>query len=65
MVGLSSLDPYFTFSEWDRMLPYAELTLNLLRAARSNPKRSAWAYLFGKFNYGNAGGTSRDQSVIS
>ena len=49
--GLASLDPFFTLSEWDRLIPHAELTLNLLRAARSNPKLSAWAYLFGQFNY--------------
>ena len=28
-----------------------DLTLNLLHNARVNPKPSAWAYLFGQFNY--------------
>ena len=51
MAGLVSLDPDFTLSEWDRLIPRAELTLNLLRAARSNPKLSARAYLFGQFSY--------------
>ena len=51
MIGLASLDPDFTFSKRDRLIPQVELTLNLLRAARSNPNLSAWAYLFGKLNY--------------
>ena len=51
IAGLASLDPYFILSEWDMLIPHEELTLNLLRAARSNPKFSAWAYLFGQFNY--------------
>ena len=51
MAGLASLDPNFTLSEWDMLIPHAELTLNLLRAARSNLKLSAWAYLFGQFIY--------------
>ena len=32
-------------------MPQAVLTLNLLRASRINPKLSAWAYLFGEFDY--------------
>ena len=51
MAGLTSLDPDFTLSKWDRLIPQTELTLNILRAARSNLKISAWAYLFGQFNY--------------
>ena len=49
--GLSILDPNFPVREWDRIILQAELTLNLLRASRVNPKLSAWAYLFGQFNY--------------
>ena len=44
---LSLLDPDFPVREWDRIIIQSELTLNLLRGARSNPKLSAWAYLFG------------------
>ena len=51
MVELASLDPDFTLIEWDRLIPQAELTLNLLRSARSNLKLSAWECLFGQFNY--------------
>ena len=49
--GLASVDPNFPLAEWDRLLPQATLTLNLLRSARSNPKLSAHAYLFGEFNF--------------
>ena len=49
--GLASLDPNFPVSEWDRLLPQAFLTLNLLRASRVNPKLSAEAYLHGQFDF--------------
>ena len=49
--GLATVDPDFPLAEWDRLLPQAVLTLNLLRSARSNPKLSAHAYLFGEFNF--------------
>ena len=49
--GLSSVDPKFPVSCWDFLIEQAELTLNLLRGSRSNPKLSAWAYLFGEFDF--------------
>ena len=36
---------------WDRLLPQALLTLNLLRGSRINPKLSAWAQVNGLFDY--------------
>ena len=48
---LASLDPNFPISEWNRLLPQIDLTLNLLRALRVNPKLSAYAYLHGQFDY--------------
>ena len=48
---LSTTDPYLPANQWDHLLPQAILTLNLLRSARSNPVLSAWAYLFGLFDY--------------
>ena len=51
VAGLASVDPDFPLGEWDRLLKQAEITLNLLRGARMNPKLSAYAYSFGKFNY--------------
>ena len=41
----------FPLSLWDRLLPQAELTLNLLRKSNVNPKPSAYAYLCGPFDY--------------
>ena len=49
--GLASLDPDFPVKEWDRLIVQAEITLNLLRSSRINPKLSAYAYSFGQFNY--------------
>ena len=51
LAGLASVDPNFPISEWDRLLPQALLTLNLLRHARVNPKLSSYAYLFGVFDF--------------
>ena len=49
--GLALLDPDFPIREWDRLLLQAEITLNLLRSAKVNPKISAHAFLFGTFGY--------------
>jgi len=49
--GIATCDPAYPLREWDRLLPQAELTLNLLRNSRLNPKLSAWAYLFGNFDF--------------
>ena len=38
IAGLCSCDPAFPITEWDRLLPQAVLTLNLLGAARVNPR---------------------------
>ena len=49
LAGLASVDPNYPIHEWDRLIPQAELTLNLLRNARANKALSAYAYLFGPF----------------
>ena len=51
IAGLASTDPNFPLSNWCRLLPQAELTLNLLRASRLNPKLSAYAQLEGTFDF--------------
>ena len=51
IAGLCSLDPDFPINEWDRLLPQAFLTLNLLQTARANPSLSAHTYLFGNFDF--------------
>jgi len=48
---LASVDPNFPLSEWDRLIPQTNITLNLLRNARVNPKLSAYSYIYGKFNF--------------
>eukprot|EP00957_Ditylum_brightwellii_P123678 9428720-Ditylum_brightwellii.AAC.1 len=37
--------------EWDRLLDQANLTLNLLWTSRTNPNLSAYAYIFGQYNF--------------
>ena len=51
IAGLASTDPNFPLSNWCRLLPQAELTLNLLRPSRLNPKLSAYAQLEGTFEF--------------
>ena len=48
---LASVDPKFPLSEWDRLIAQANITLNLLRNARVNPKLSAYSYIYGQFNF--------------
>jgi hypothetical protein len=47
--GLCSVDPNFPLKLWDKLLPRATLTLNLLRKSRINPRMSAYAQLNGHF----------------
>ena len=47
---LAGADSSFPKNEWDRLLPQAELTLNLLRTSRINPNLSAEEQLNGIFN---------------
>ena len=50
-VCLAMVDRYFPLREWDRLLVQTELTMNLLHSARVKPRLSAYAYLFGNFDY--------------
>jgi hypothetical protein len=36
---------------WDRLLPQAEITLNLLRTSRIQPNKSAYEVMFGPYDY--------------
>jgi len=49
--GLCSTHPDFPLNLWDKLLPQAELTLNLLRPSRIQPHLSAYAQLYGPFQY--------------
>jgi hypothetical protein len=50
-VILCATDKQFPLHLWDRLIPQAILTLNLLRQSRINPKFSAHAQLRGPFGY--------------
>ena len=45
------MDPNFPLNQWDRLLEQGNITLNLLRASRSNPNLSAYAFIHGNFNF--------------
>ena len=49
--GLCSTDPSFPVNLWEKIIPQAVISLNLLRASRINPKLSAYAQIFGQFSY--------------
>jgi hypothetical protein len=51
LVGLSSVDATFPLHLWDRLLPHAEITLNLLRTSRLHPQLSAAAHFHGLVDY--------------
>jgi hypothetical protein len=45
------VDPTFPLHLWDRLLPQAEITLNLLRTSRLHPQLSAAAHFHGLVDY--------------
>ena len=51
VAGLSSTNPNFPLYLWDKLIPQAERTLNMLRPCRINPRISADTYLNGIHNY--------------
>jgi hypothetical protein len=51
VTGLSSVDPAFPLHLWYRLLPQAEITLNLLRTSRLYPQLSAAAHFHGLVDY--------------
>jgi len=51
IAGLCSVDKHFPLHLWDKLVPQAEATLNLLRGSRINPKLSAYAQLQGTFDF--------------
>jgi hypothetical protein len=48
---LLSVDPNFPLHLWNRLLPQAEITLNLLRTSRLHPQLSAAAHFHGLVDY--------------
>jgi hypothetical protein len=51
VTGLSSVDRPFQLHLWDRLLPQAEITLNLLQTSRLHPQLSAAAHFHGLVDY--------------
>lgn len=51
IAGLSSVDPNFPMRLWDKLIPQAFITMNLLRGSRINPKLSAYAQIKGPFDF--------------
>jgi hypothetical protein len=51
VVGLSSVDPTFLLLLWDRLLPQAEITLNLLWTSRLHPILFSAAHFHGLVDY--------------
>jgi hypothetical protein len=54
IAGLCSTDKSFPMHLWDRILPQAVITLNMLRTSRINPKISAATHLFGQYDFNRA-----------
>ncbi|EJK55033.1 hypothetical protein THAOC_25280 [Thalassiosira oceanica] len=48
---LAGVDPDFPCHLWDKLLPGAEIQFNLLRQSNMTPTVSAYAHLFGPFDY--------------
>jgi hypothetical protein len=51
VAGVSSVDPSFPMHLWDRVLPQAEITLNLLRTSRLHPQLSIAGHFHGHMDY--------------
>jgi hypothetical protein len=52
--GLCSTDKYVPMHLWDRILPQAVMTLNMLRTSRIDPKLSAATHIFGQYDVNRA-----------
>jgi hypothetical protein len=51
VAGLSSVDPALHMHLWDRLLPQADITINLLGTSRLHPQLSAAAHFNGLVDY--------------
>jgi hypothetical protein len=54
IAGLCSTDKSLPMHLWDRILPQAVMTLNMLITSRLNPKLSAATHIFGQHDYNRA-----------
>jgi hypothetical protein len=51
LAGLATCDPNYPLREWDRLMPQVDITLNLLRKSRRFPNLSAYAAIWGNYDY--------------
>jgi hypothetical protein len=65
VTGLASVDPDSPLHLWDRLLPQAELTLNLLRTSRQHPQLSAAAHYHGMVDYNKTAFASPGCKIIA
>ena len=49
--GLATCDKSYPITEWDRLIPQVELTLNLLQNSRIQPHLSSWAAINGHHDF--------------
>ena len=49
--GMATCNPNFPLSQWDCLIPKANITLNLICSARANPALLAYTYIFGEYNF--------------
>jgi hypothetical protein len=54
IAGICSIDKVFPMPLWDRLLPQAVITLNMLHIYRINPKLSVSTHVDGQYNYNRA-----------
>jgi hypothetical protein len=54
IAGLCSTGKSFPMHLWDRLLPQAVMTLNMLRTSRINLKLSAATHIFGQYDFNRA-----------
>jgi hypothetical protein len=54
IAGLCSTDKSFPMNLWDRLLPQAVITLNMLRKSRINTKLSASTHIDGQYDFNRA-----------
>ena len=51
IAGLASVDPDFPLNQWDKLVEQAEISLNLLRPSRINPRLSAYEQIHGRYDF--------------
>jgi hypothetical protein len=62
---LCSTNKSFPMHLWDRILPQAVITLNMLRTSRINPKLSAATHLLGQYDFNRAPMTPPGTRIIA